>query len=147
MFADRLKKIRAEKGMTQVQLAEALGVSKGTIAMWETGKREPNFETLNELSEIFDKRIDYILGYSNDASSPKMTEEEIEKLGVWAAEESFQETVINYLRLDEYGKAAVESLILAELARCREQDTLFPASDFLVSIRLKKEVKDDAERN
>ncbi len=147
MFADRLKKIRAEKGMTQVQLAEALGVSKGTIAMWETGKREPNFETLNELSEIFDKRIDYILGYSNDTSSPKMTEEEIEQLGLWAAEESFQETITAYLRLDEYGKDAVESLIRAEMARCREQDTLFPASDFSVTIRLKKDGKDDAESN
>lgn len=147
MFADRLKKVRAEKGMTQVQLAEALGVSKGTIAMWETGKREPNFETLNELSEIFDKRIDYILGYSNDASSPQMTEEEIEQLGVWAAEESFQETVTAYLRLDAYGKDAVEGLIRAEMARCREQDSLFPSSDFSVNIRLKKDVKDGDQRD
>ena len=146
MFADRLKEIRTEKGITQVQLAETMGVSKGTVAMWETGKREPNFETLNQLSEIFDKRIDYILGYSNDASSPKMSEEDIDQLGVWAAEDSFNETVTAYLRLDEYGKAAVESLIRAEMVRCREQDTLFPASGFSVNIRLKKDVKDDAER-
>ena len=58
MFANRLKEIRKEKNMTQVQLAEALGVSKGTVAMWEIGKRQPNFETLNALSDIFDKRID-----------------------------------------------------------------------------------------
>jgi transcriptional regulator with XRE-family HTH domain len=147
MFADRLKEIRSAKGLTQVQLAEALGVSKGTIAMWETGKREPNYETLNELSEIFGKRIDYILGYSNDASSPKMTEEDIEQLGAWAVEDSFHETVTAYLRLDEYGKGAVESLIRAEMARCREQETLFPEGNFSVSIRLKKEVKDDAEHN
>ena len=145
MFADRLKEIRTEKGITQVQLAETMGVSKGTVAMWETGKREPNFETLNQLSDIFDKRIDYILGYSNDASSPKMTEEDIDQLGVWAAEDSFNETVTAYLRLDEYGKAAVESLIRAEMVRCREQDTLFAESGFSVSIRLKKDVKDDAE--
>ena len=145
MFADRLKEIRTEKGITQVQLAETMGVFKGTVAMWETGKREPNFETLNQLSDIFDKRIDYILGYSNDASSPKMTEEDIDQLGVWAAEDSFNETVTAYLRLDEYGKAAVESLIRAEMVRCREQDTLFAESGFSVSIRLKKDVKDDAE--
>lgn len=146
MFADRLKEIRTEKGITQVQLAETMGVSKGTVAMWETGKREPNFETLNQLSDIFDKRIDYILGYSNDASSPKMTEEDIDQLGVWAAEDSFNETVTAYLRLDEYGKAAVESLIRAEMVRCNEQETLFPASGFSVDIRLKKGVKDNAER-
>ena len=65
MFANRLKEIRKEKNMTQVQLAEVLGVSKGTVAMWEIGKRQSNFETLNALSDIFDKKIDYILGYSN----------------------------------------------------------------------------------
>lgn len=67
MFANRLKEIRKEKNMTQVQLAEVLGVSKGTVAMWEIGKRQSNFETLNALSDIFDKKIDYILGYSNFA--------------------------------------------------------------------------------
>ena len=146
MFADRLKEIRVEKGITQVQLAETMGISKGTVAMWETGKREPNFETLNQLSEIFDKRIDYILGYSNDASSPKMSEEDVDQLGVWAVEESFHETVTAYLRLDEFGKNAVEGQIRAETARCREQNALLPASGFSVNIRLKKDVQEDAER-
>lgn len=75
-FADRLKEIRAEKSMTQVQLAEAINVSHGTVAMWETGKREPNFETLNKLSKLFDKRIDYILGYSDESPSAKQLEED-----------------------------------------------------------------------
>lgn len=142
MFADRLKELRAEKGMTQVQLAEILEMSKGTVAMWEIGKREPNYETLNQLSEIFDKRIDYILGYSNDAASPKMTEEDIEQLGVWAAEESFQETITAYLRLDEFGKNAVEGLIKAEMARCYEQESVLPEGNFAVSIRLKNDGKE-----
>ena len=146
MFADRLKEIRTEKGITQVQLAETMGVSKGTVAMWETGKREPNFETLNQLSEIFDKRIDYILGYSNDGSSPKMTEEDIEQLGVWETEEQFHEAMMAYLRLDAYGKLAVESLIRAESQRCKDQESLLSERDFALTIRLKKDVKDDAER-
>ena len=50
MFAQRLKQLRAENQMTQVQLAEKLGVSKGTVAMWETDKRSPSFEMLAELS-------------------------------------------------------------------------------------------------
>lgn len=80
MFANRLKELRAEKGMTQVQLAETLCVSKGTVAMWETSKREPNYETLNKLSKTFDKRIDYILGYSNDPSSPRQVEESYQEI-------------------------------------------------------------------
>ena len=69
MLAERLKQLRSEKGMTQVQLAQMLGVSKGTVAMWETSKRKPSFEILSKLSDIFDRRMDYILGYSDDASS------------------------------------------------------------------------------
>lgn len=46
MFAERLKALRKKHGYTQVSLAETLGVSKGTVAMWETGKRTPDFETL-----------------------------------------------------------------------------------------------------
>ena len=136
MFAERLKEMRAEKGITQIQLSEILGVSKGTVAMWETGKREPNFETLNTLSEIFDKRIDYILGYSNDSSSPTMTEEEIEQLGIWEVEEDLTETMLSYLRLDSYGKEAVESVIRSEMKRCKEQETLGSKEDYKISVRI-----------
>lgn len=138
MFAERLKELRKDKNMTQVQLAEALGVSKGTVAMWEIGKREPNFETLNRLSDIFDKRIDYILGYSNDASSARFTEEDIDQLGRWEVEDQFREIIMAYLSLDEYGKTAVESLIKAEKLRCHEQQSISNTEDILLSIRINK---------
>lgn len=138
MFAERLKELRKDKNMTQVQLAEELGVSKGTVAMWEIGKREPNFETLNRLSDIFDKRIDYILGYSNDASSPQFTEEDIDQLGRWEVEDQFREIIMAYLSLDEYGKTAVESLIKAEKLRCHEQQSICNTEDIVLSIRINK---------
>lgn len=126
MFAQRLKQLRGEKGITQVQLAEQLGVSKGTVAMWEIGKREPNFDTLVQLSKLFDRRTDYILGHSEDASSVQLSQDEIEQLGRWEVEESFYQTIMQYLRLDYHGKIAAEGLIKAEMARCREQESLFP---------------------
>lgn len=138
MFADRLKELRKEKNITQVQLAEALGVSKGTVAMWETGKREPNFETLDRLSDIFDRRIDYILGYSNDSSSPQPTEEDIDQLGRWEVEEQFREIMMAYLSLDEYGRTAVESLIKAEKLRCHEQQSIFNTEEIVLNIRINK---------
>ena len=114
MFAERLKEIRNGAGMTQVQLAEALGVSKGTVAMWEIGKREPNYETLNALSGIFDKRIDYILGYSNDSSSARLSEEHIEQLGAWMVEDDAQEEFMDIMALDNYGRMAIHGLVMAE---------------------------------
>ena len=142
-FEDRLKDMRIEKGITQVQLAADLGVSKGTIAMWETGKRMPSYETLCSLQEYFKRHLDYILGHSEDKSSPEMTEDDIEELGRWETEDSFYKTVMAYLSLDEYGKNAVESLIRAEGQRCLEQKSLFPESDFSLSIRIRK--KEGAE--
>ena len=138
MLAERLKQLRAEKGMTQVQLAQMLDVSKGTVAMWETSKRKPSFEILSRLSDIFDRRMDYILGYSDDASSPQPPEEELDQLGCWAAEDSMHETIMQYLRLDEYGKQAVEAIIRAEFERCKAQESLFPASNFKLNLRISK---------
>lgn len=138
MLAERLKQLRAEKGMTQVQLAQMLDVSKGTIAMWETSKRKPSFEILSKLSDIFDRRMDYILGYSDDASSPQPPEEELDQQGCWAAEDSMHETIMQYLRLDEYGKQAVEAIIRAEFERCKAQESLFPSSNFKLNLRIRK---------
>lgn len=138
MLAQRLKQLRAENQMTQVQLAEKLGVSKGTVAMWETDKRSPSFEMLAEMTNLFDRRIDYILGYSDDPSSPKPTDEEMNQMELWAAEDCFHETIMAYLRLDEYGKNAVEALIANELQRCRDQETTFPEENFRLSIQVLK---------
>lgn len=139
MFAQRLKQLRAENKITQVQLAEKLGVSKGTVAMWETDKRNPSFEVLDALSGIFDRRIDYLLGYSDDATSPKTYEETRAQMEHWAAADAFHETILDYLQLDAYGKAAVETLIANELRRCREQETTFPEENFRLSIQVLKD--------
>ena len=44
-FSERIKELRKENGITQIELADAMGLSKGTVAMWEVGKREANFDT------------------------------------------------------------------------------------------------------
>lgn len=71
MFAERLKKLRHEKDLTQAQLAAELNVAGGTIAMWETGKREPNFAITMQIADFFSTSTDYLLGYSS--SPPQQT--------------------------------------------------------------------------
>ena len=141
-LVERLKQLRKENNMTQSELAKMLDMSNGTVAMWEMGKRNPGFEALEKLSEIFDKRVDYILGTSDNASSPRLSDAEVEQLGRWAAEEDLSEVVMKYLRLDPRGKAAVEALINAEFNFCRLEDTLLPREEYLLSIRTKKESTD-----
>ena len=138
-LGDRLKELRKANHMTQRDLANMLGMAKGTIAMWEMGKRNPGFEALEKLSEIFDKRVDYILGTSEDSTSPKLSEEEINQLGEWEIEEDITEVILKYLRLDERGKAAVEALINNEFNHCKSANKLLPREEFLLSIRIKKD--------
>ena len=122
-FASRLKELRKENGYTQATLAQALGISNGTVAMWETGKRTPDYETINRMSDIFDRRIDYILGYSDDPASPKLTDEDIEQLGRWETQDEMIDVFRQYLRLDAYGKMNIRSLLNREMVRCQEQGT------------------------
>ena len=136
-FGERLKLLRKEKGMNQQELATKLGVAKTTISAWEVGTREPDFEKLTALCDIFDRKLDYVMGRSDDASHFLPTDDDLEVMGAWAAEEDFHETIMKYLRLDAYGKDAVESVIRAEYGRCKEQEVLFPSSNFMLSIRIR----------
>lgn len=138
MFDERLKLLRKKHGYTQVSLAEILGVSKGTVAMWETGKRTPDFETLIKLSDLFDVRTDYILGKSNDASSAKLSDDDIEQLGRWELESVYTDLMRLYLSLDSFGQKDVENLIKSEAQRCKEQNTLQDVSNMNVQITIKK---------
>ena len=67
MFSERLKTSRKEVGLTQVELAEILKVSNGTVGMWETGKREPKFDAMAHLSRVLNKSVDYLLGLSENS--------------------------------------------------------------------------------
>lgn len=138
MIGERLKELRKKNGYTQVTLADNLGVSKGTVAMWETDKRMPDFDKLNELCDLFDIRLDYLTGRSDDASSPKLSEEDIDQLGRWAIADDYSETLRMYASLDSYGKAAVDALIRSERLRCLDQDTLEKTDKTKIRVMIEK---------
>lgn len=64
MFGANLKKLREDAHLSQEQLADAIGVSKSTIGMYEQGKRMPNTNTiLKDIASYFGVSIDYLVGY------------------------------------------------------------------------------------
>ncbi|MBO5479839.1 MAG: helix-turn-helix transcriptional regulator [Clostridia bacterium] len=65
IFAERLKELRIEKGVGQVEIAKAIGVSKGIISLWENGLREPKLSNLIALAQLFEVTIDYLAGIEN----------------------------------------------------------------------------------
>ncbi len=53
-----IKKLREQKGLTQMQMADALHVSRGSIAMWETGRAFPRAELLPTIAKMLGCTID-----------------------------------------------------------------------------------------
>lgn len=64
-FAERLKELRTEKNLNQVELSVEIGVSKGIISLWENGLREPGMYSLIQLAKFFEVSIDYLVGISD----------------------------------------------------------------------------------
>lgn len=62
VFAERLKALRKGRGITQAQFSENFNISRGTIGMWETGRREPDFETAIRIADYFHVSVDYLIG-------------------------------------------------------------------------------------
>lgn len=62
----KLKTLREQNNLTQRAFAEKLDVTHGAIGMWETGKRDPDIETLIKMSDFFGVSIDYLVGHSNE---------------------------------------------------------------------------------
>lgn len=61
-FKDMLKYLRNRDKLSQSELAEKLGVAKSTISMYEVGKREPDFETLEAIADLFNVDMNFLLG-------------------------------------------------------------------------------------
>ena len=62
MFAENLKKLRKEKGLSQEEMAAKLNVVGRTYGSWERNDREPDFSTLCKIADFFNVSTDYILG-------------------------------------------------------------------------------------
>ena len=64
-FSERLKQLRAQRGLTQDTLSKQSGLTKSSIAMYETGKRKPKIEVLERLADFFNVDLDYLVGKSD----------------------------------------------------------------------------------
>lgn len=70
-FKTRLRMLRRDKGLSQTQLGNVLGLSTSTISMYENGNREPDFETLELIADYFNVDIGFILGKSDTITRVK----------------------------------------------------------------------------
>lgn len=66
----RLKELRNICRITQSKLAEKIGVSRSTIAMYETGSSEPDIDTLNKIADFFKVSLDFLMERGDASIKP-----------------------------------------------------------------------------
>ncbi len=62
MFAQILRQLREDKGLTQEQLASVLGLSQQTIDHYEKKRVSPKIDTVQKIAQYFNVTVDYLLG-------------------------------------------------------------------------------------
>ena len=65
-FAERLKELRKQAHLTQVELAKLLGIGQSSYADWERGKKKPTQENLVKIAQVLNVSIDYLVGNSEE---------------------------------------------------------------------------------
>ncbi len=74
MLGDRLSAMRAKNRWTQQDVANKVGISRGTYAHYEINKREPDNATLIKLATLFEVSLDYLLGRTDKSNEQVRTE-------------------------------------------------------------------------
>lgn len=82
ILGDKLKALRKAKGLTQVQVAERIGVSKAVISSYEVSGRSPSYDILIKLAYLYNVSTDYLLGVEirKTIDISGLTEKQIESL-------------------------------------------------------------------
>ena len=63
VFANKLRELRISKKLSQTELAEKLGVSRGSISFYENGERTADIDFIYKVAQFFNVSIDFLLGY------------------------------------------------------------------------------------
>ena len=96
-FGERLKKVRKEKGITQLKLAQLSGVAQSSISACELGKSQPSVEITKKLAKVLGVSVDYLLGRTDTPNLPSL--EEIMSSFNKKLEEEQKDSILTKLKL------------------------------------------------
>lgn len=103
-----IKDIRLRKGLTQSDVAAALGVSSVVYSRYETGKRQPSIDMLIQMADIFGVTVDFLLG-RQDIEDSTLSDYELQLL-------------IASRKADERAKQDALNMLLAHAASTKTDD-------------------------
>lgn len=90
-FNENLKQARQQKGLSQKDVAERIGVAKSTYSLYESGNREPNVQTIKRIADVLGVSADELLGIDTDNATlaahfdgEEYTKEELDEIRQFA---------------------------------------------------------------
>lgn len=75
----RIAELRKRQKLNQKQLGSIIGVAQNTISNWETGKREPDHESLKKMADFFGVSVDCLLGRDEKKPPTKIDEGQLDE--------------------------------------------------------------------
>jgi len=127
-----LRKLRNEKGLTQEQFAEIIGVSNRSVSRWENGVNMPDFDLLMQIAEYFDVHIEEIL--DGERKTP-ILEKETKNTLLKVADYSTNENIIFSKRLNYIFLMGLAAYIVYMLIDIQNL-TVLPLYDNIASFAL-----------
>lgn len=102
MFAERLKELRKKSKMTQIEFAKKFNIANGTVGNWESGNRQPDYDTINKIADYFNVTVDYLLGRESSSTPTTKDSIKVPVLGYVAAGIPIEaiENILDYEELD-----------------------------------------------
>ncbi|MFQ7132811.1 MAG: helix-turn-helix domain-containing protein [Dorea formicigenerans] len=90
-FNENLKEARLKSGLSQKDLSENIGVAKSTYSLYESGKREPNVDTIKKIASTLNVSADTLLGIDEEPTTlaahfdgDEYTEDELDEIRQFA---------------------------------------------------------------
>lgn len=126
---NRIKEVRKQKKLSQVELASKLGVNQTAISQWERGSTLPSGNLLPKLTALLDTSSDYLLGISDEPPVKIDSDDIISKIT--------RQIVLDTLEMDESSKKEVYDILSkfnALLSSTNREDALTLVKDQLESI-------------
>lgn len=91
-FNKNLRWAREQKGLSQKDVAEKIGVAKSTYSLYESGSREPNVQTIKKIADVLGVSADELLGINIEPTTiaahfdgSEYTEEQLDRIKAFAA--------------------------------------------------------------
>lgn len=105
-FGERLRMLRTRKGLSQLDFAKQIKISKSAVNMYERGEREPSFEVLETIADYFNVDLDYLLGKTDCENRSR-----IEIRPNFEITDNERTMIEKFRKLDERGQAAVLNVL------------------------------------